>query len=71
MRSAALSITYAAAIAIFGGSTQAVVTWLLHASGNLLMPAYYMTVASIVAILAMLAMPETAPLVLQRIKART
>jgi len=61
MRSASLAINYAFAIAIFGGSTQFVVTWLLHVTGNLLMPAYYLSIANVVGIVAMLAMKETAP----------
>jgi MFS family permease len=64
MRSAALSIVYAVAIAIFGGSTQFIVTWLLHVTGNALMPAYYLSIANLVGIIAMLAMKETAPRIL-------
>ena len=71
IRSASLSITYAFSIAIFGGSTQTIVTWLLHATGDLLAPAYYLTAANIVGVIAMMAMRETAPLALQRLNART
>lgn len=63
-RSAALALTYALAIAIFGGSTQAIVTWLLHETDDLLMPAYYLFAANLVGIVAMLAMKETAPAIL-------
>lgn len=63
LRSAWLSITYAFAIALFGGTTQPAVTALLHASGDLLAPAYYLTVGNVMALVAMLAMRETAPLV--------
>lgn len=66
MRSASLSIIYACAIAIFGGSTQSIVTELLHVTGNALMPAYYLTVANVIGVLSMLAMKETAPVILAR-----
>ena len=71
MRSAGLSLIYALAIATFGGTTQPLVTWLLHATGNLLAPAYYLTVANIAGIVAMAAMRETAPVVIARGQSRT
>jgi len=61
MRSAGLSVVYALAIMIFGGTTQPMITWLLHATGNLLMPAYYLTLGNIVGIVSMWLMRETAP----------
>ncbi|HKD21438.1 MAG TPA: MFS transporter [Rhizomicrobium sp.] len=70
MRSASLSIIYALAIATFGGTTQPVITWLLHATGNLLMPAYYLTVGNIAGIVSMWAMRETAPAILARGQSR-
>jgi MFS family permease len=66
MRSASLSIIYACAIAVFGGSTQSIVTELLHVTGNPLIPAYYLTAANVIGILSMLAMKETAPVILAR-----
>jgi len=66
MRSAALAITYATAISIFGGTTQFNITWLIHQTGNPMMPAYYATTAALVGIVAMALMPETAPVVLRR-----
>jgi MFS family permease len=69
IRSVSLSVTYALSIAIFGGTTQPAVTWLLHRTGDLLSPAYYLTVGNIAGVLAMLAMAETAPVVLGRRRA--
>jgi hypothetical protein len=69
IRSVSLSVTYALSIAIFGGTTQPAVTWLLHRTGDLLSPAYYLTVGNIAGVLAMLAMSETAPVVLGRRRA--
>jgi len=66
MRSAALAITYASAISIFGGTTQFNITWLIHHTGDPMMPAYYATAAALVGIVAMVMMPETAPAILRR-----
>jgi MFS transporter, MHS family, citrate/tricarballylate:H+ symporter len=68
IRSASLAIIYAVAISVFGGVTQPAVTWLLHVTGNLLTPAYYLFAANIVGIVAMLVMRETAPIILARRK---
>lgn len=61
IRSGGVSVVYAFAIAIFGGSTQYTVTWLIRLTGNPLAPAWYWTVAVIVGIAAMYATHETAP----------
>lgn len=62
VRSGALAIIYALAISIFGGSTQFIVAWLTRLTGNPLTPAWYMIGAVIVGLLALRAMPETAPI---------
>jgi MFS family permease len=62
MRSASLSIIYALAIALFGGSVQFVVTGLIHLTGNLLIPAYYLTLGNIAGIVSMGLFKETAPI---------
>lgn len=61
MRSAALATVYAAAISIFGGTTQLIITWLLHVTGNPMAPAYYLFAGAIVSLVAMGLMDETAP----------
>ncbi len=66
MRSAGLAITYASAISIFGGSAQFNITWLIHATGNPMAPAWYLLSATIIGIVAMALMPETAPVILKR-----
>jgi MFS family permease len=66
VRSAALATTYAVAISIFGGTTQFNVTWLIVHTGDVMMPAYYLTVAAIVSLVAMAMMRETAPVILRR-----
>jgi MFS family permease len=60
-RSGTLAIVYAFAISIFGGSTQFLATWLLHVTKDPLAPAYFMTVMLVVGVGAILAMPESAP----------
>jgi hypothetical protein len=60
-RSGGLSLIYAVAISIFGGSTQFVVGWLTHVTGNPLAPAWYMVGAVLVGLTAIVLLPETAP----------
>ena len=66
MRSASLAITYATAISIFGGTTQLNITWLIHETANPMAPAWYLLAATLVGIVAMVLMPETAPVILKR-----
>lgn len=61
MRSGALAIIYAFAIAIFGGSAQYVMKKLAVLTGSPLAPAWYLAGAVVIGFLAMLAFPETAP----------
>jgi MFS family permease len=61
IRCGALGLIYAFAISVFGGSTQFVVAWLTRVSGSPLAPAWYMTGAVAVALVAMMLTPETAP----------
>jgi MFS family permease len=60
-RSANLAIPYALGVAVFGGSAQFIVAWLLKTTGNPLAPAYYVTAIVLVGLTAMALMPETAP----------
>ena len=61
IRSGGLGLAYAGAVAVFGGTTQFVVAWLTRLTHDPLAPAWYLTAALGVSLLAMLAMPETAP----------
>jgi len=60
-RAGAIGITYATAVAVFGGSAQYAAAWLTDVTGSPLAPAWYMSVAMVAGIAAMLAMKETAP----------
>jgi MFS family permease len=61
VRGRAVATIYAVAIAIFGGTAQLIVTWLIHVTGNALAPAWYLLAATLVGLIAMTMMPETAP----------
>ena len=61
IRGGAFATVYAVAIAGFGGTAQLVATWLIHATGSALAPAWYMLFATAVGLVAMATMRETAP----------
>ena len=61
IRSSGFAIVYSVAIAAFGGTTQLVITWLLHVTGSALAPAWYLVGATAVGQVALLLFPETAP----------
>lgn len=54
LRALGSSIAYAVGVALFGGSTQLVVTWLISASGDPAAPAWYIALSSTIATVAML-----------------
>ena len=60
-RSAMIATLYAISATVFGGSTQLVVTWLIHATGSPFAPAWYMAGAAAVGLLAMCFARETVP----------
>jgi MFS family permease len=61
VRAGAMGLIYAFAISIFGGSTQFTVAWLTGLTHNPLAPAWYMSACVAIALVAMIALPETAP----------
>jgi MHS family citrate/tricarballylate:H+ symporter-like MFS transporter len=61
VRSGAVALIYALAISVFGGSTQFLVAWGIHVTGNPLVPAWYMLGAVTIGLIAMFRLPETAP----------
>lgn len=61
LRSRGFALIYALPVAILGGSTQLFITWLLKATGTPMSLAWYLTGVEAVGLLAMLAMPESAP----------
>ena len=65
IRATGLAIAYAIGVAIFGGSTQFIVTWLLAATGNPAAPAWYVAGTSIITAIAMTMLPESRDLALE------
>jgi MFS family permease len=61
IRVTGLATVYSLAIGIMGGSTQFVVTWLIHVSGSAMAPAWYWVTAAGIGELALLLVPESAP----------
>lgn len=58
IRATGMSLAYAIGVALFGGTTQFAITWLIGATGNPASPAWYVAVTSAITALAMCALPE-------------
>ena len=63
-------LIYALAVSVFGGSAQFTVAWLTQLTGSPMTPAWYMIGGVIVGLIAMYAIPETAPVKRARLAAR-
>ena len=60
VRYSGFSIGYNIAVALFGGTTPYVVTWLTAATGNNLAPALYLVAAGVVSLVTVLTLRESA-----------
>jgi MHS family proline/betaine transporter-like MFS transporter len=60
VRYSGFSIGYNIAVAVFGGTTPYMVTWLTSATGNNLAPALYLVAASVVSVVTVLTLSESA-----------
>ncbi|MGU7770163.1 MFS transporter [Burkholderia sp. MR1-5-21] len=60
VRATGISIAYALAVTIFGGTSQLVATWLVQATGSKLAPAGYVAVCVLVSLAAVSMLRETA-----------
>jgi hypothetical protein len=58
VRASGLSVIYSIGVALFGGSAQFIVTWLLAKTGNPMSLALYMIAAGIITVCAMSSLPE-------------
>ena len=67
VRSSGLSILYALGVAIFGGTTQFVVAWLIDVTGDPMVPAWYQMAANIAAIVGVALMAPHAEVVRERL----
>jgi MFS family permease len=56
-RSLGYALTYTFAVSIFGGSAQFLIAWMLKLTGNPLVPAWWLMVASLAGVLSGIAMP--------------
>lgn len=54
VRSSGLSVAYALSVTVFGGTTQFIVTWLIHQLNDPLVPAWYQIGANAISIVAVL-----------------
>jgi MFS family permease len=61
IRGGTFATIYALSIAIFGGTTQLIATWLIHVTGNPMAPAYYWLVSATIGTAAAMAIIESAP----------
>lgn len=60
-RSAGVAVTYASMVAVFGGATQPLLAWLIHLTGDVLAPAWYLMATTAFGLAAAALMPETRP----------
>ena len=61
IRYTGLALSYNVGLALFGGTTPMLATWLIHrCGGNVMLPAYYLMLASLVSFLAILTFTESA-----------
>ena len=60
VRYGSLSIGFNVSVSLFGGTTPLVITALIGATGNKMMPAYYMMAAAVIGVIAVACMKETA-----------
>ncbi|MCW1428416.1 MFS transporter [Novosphingobium sp. JCM 18896] len=61
IRARGFALIYALPVALIGGATQLVVTWLLEVTGTPMALAWYLTGTSLIGLVAMILVPETAP----------
>ncbi|MDR5822964.1 glycine betaine/L-proline transporter ProP [Caballeronia sp. LZ043] len=60
IRYGALAIGFNVSVSLFGGTTPLVTAWLVDATGNLMMPAYYLMAASVIGMMSVFALQESA-----------
>ena len=60
VRFSGFSIGYNICVAVFGGTTPYIVTWLTAATGDAIAPAYYLVIAAVVSLAVVLTLRETA-----------
>jgi MFS family permease len=61
IRGGAFALVYAVGVAVAGGTTQLMITWLIHVTGSPLAPAGYLVAATALGQVAFMLIPESAP----------
>lgn len=61
VRSSVVSVIYAVTVALFGGTTPLMITWIITATGYRMAPAWFLAIASVITLAAVQKMGETAP----------
>jgi MFS family permease len=61
IRGVGFGLVYSIAVAIVGGTTQLVVTWLIHVTGSAMAPAWYLSAATAIGLVGYLLIRESAP----------
>ncbi|MEO6716617.1 MAG: MFS transporter [Novosphingobium sp.] len=61
IRARTFALVYSVPVALFGGTTQLVVTWLLKVTGDPMALAWYLTAVTLIGLVAMAMMIESAP----------
>ncbi len=69
VRARVFALVYAVPVTFLGGSTQLVVTWLLHVTGSPMSIAWYLTGIALIGFGAMYALKESAPVKLMQVRA--
>jgi hypothetical protein len=59
VRCCGFATAYAVSVAVFGGTTQFAIAWLIGTTGDPLSPAYYVILAGAISLWAMFQLPET------------
>jgi len=63
------AVSYQVAVAVFGGTTPLIGTWLVHGTGTPLAPAYYVALIAVICLVAVQFVPETKDIVLRTAQA--
>ncbi len=70
IRGSGFGVVYSMSIAAFGGTTQLVITWLIHVTGSAMAPAWYLLGATAIGQIALMLMRESSPVRLGALSAR-
>ena len=65
IRARVFALVYSVPVAVLGGTTQLVVTWLLHVTGSNMSIAYYLTAVTGLGVISIWLLPESAPIKLR------